>query len=1267
MAHEMNTPVRTHSPDTAVNTSGEQLVISHATELMRTYKAGKAFSAGQRIAAAYDCDNNPMIFSIGDDQHLHLVMRKGGSASGWEQLDLSAELGVDRAVQTFAVSQEGNGTLRLAMALERPNTGGMSELYISRPLSNDPQVTDWHFFGRKWIPRPFTEQGLQITRILLGTNDDREGTPLMLVGATPEKGDAGYWFVNTDPDAPQGHWSHYPLPTNAQSVLDLAVGTHPLGRGVYALYLNNGERVLQFRQLEDAINVNLDPPKQARRLTILPNEQGIAELYVAGDGVHLFKADNQMSGARAAPVQTSDPLPEIADLVVRADAGTVALWALTTQHELLYTTSSRQDSVWSTPVRLRKDVAQLAPLRNPRNRANELLMVGANDVTLAYLWQVPETGLWQETDITLPDGQKTLPFHAYLTQVHCKTDKERPVVDAEVTVTASAWCHVTINGIYYVLDANQPIKVRTDTTGGLAITNKVTDMSTPTFKLQLGGTCIDLDPARKITEGLRKIQTGDDWLAQKTQSGLPLLKNAYDAQRRQAAAEAIQRLSQASETFTDSSGGKKADAARANRFSVQAAGVTQLHHSPGTAPRAETVAPHEPRSHGPIASTWGISFEEAQPRVVHSVLPLQDPHLMNAPMSAGSLALQAPPTQLLAGAGLALPSFGDLWEQIEQGFEKVKRFFVEVGEQLVNFVIDLGNRVVTLAITAAQEVYRAMSWLLEELLDIDLDELVKWLGFLFNWNDIRNTHTFMRATAELGYHQFLGGLGKLKEFTGEAFTKLREHVLGKELPSSRANDIFKKRINDSQQMGDSNHLSLPQVSWIGNALSQNLQNSTLAPVSLAVELAGTFTRLLDTQGELFQNTFKQVTDEIIARLDTLSLGEILHKLWVVVTESVINTTENIVLGLVELAEVLAKAVWKFFNTRWDVPLLTSLYEEHIAPGSELTPLDLGCLAAAIPTTIIFKLTTGEAPVSAAQAEALKRTPIKTVEELLAPWLAPQPRTRASRMQVNRLLEQAEVPLAATYKPTNKEVAMAWVGSITGLAGGALRFLSGLVNAGQELMSAPGGGDTPVPVSVYANPKFQLQAFKLGCDLIGYAGSFVNMTVYLALTEIQGGLKTARVVLDSIVLYGQGLLRLKDGFLLVWWMSTRSEFNSVGREVLSWLETAFGALMLVLSAVAIALEANEPIPKVLEGKTDVWRALLGLKGTQNILNGIYQILSGPRATLQRLKENPKLAVAFWGVFGTRVVLSSLAIPGITLLRAGLDYSNRNSSVIFAGGS
>ncbi len=1264
MAFQVNTPVRTQRLD--ADPSGEPVVISYASELMKTYKAGKAFSAGQRIAAAYDCDNNPMIFSIGDDQHLHLIMRHAGSPNGWQQIDLSVELGAQRAVQTFAVSQDKQGTLRLALALERSDAPGMSDLYISRSLSNDPNITDWHFFGQKWVARPYSEKALKITRILLGTNDDNEGTPLMLVGATPAAGDAGYWFVNTDPDVTSALWSYYPLPTNAQHVIDLAVGTHLLGRGIYALYLNNGERVLQFRQLEDAININLSVPRQATRLAVLPNDQGAADLYVAGDGVYLFKAENQMSDAHAIAIQTPDPLPSVVDMIVRDDAETVALWALTSQHELLYTTASKHDSAWSMPIRLRKDVAQIAPLRNPQKMANEMLMVGANDVTLAYLWQDPQTALWQETSITLPDSQKMLPFNAYLTQVHFRTQTERPVVDAEVTVTASSWCHAMINGIFYVLDANQSVKVRTDATGGLAITNKVESMATPRFKLQIGNAVMTFDPAQKIKDGLRQVQTGDDWLKQKTQNGQPLLKTSVDASRRQAAAEAMQQLAHASDTLQGSAANQEHEVLfKRRRVSLRAAEATQIQNA---SEAAQPLGMDTPRSDRVRSQVWGISFEDEQPKIITRPLVSQRLHVTNALTSEATLGLDAQSHALFAADSPAIPVFGDIWELIEQGFEHVKRFFIEVGEDLVNFVIDLGNRIVKLVITVAEEIYRAVSWLLKELLNIDLDQLIEWLGFLFNWNDILYTHTFMRSMAELSYQQFLMGMDKLKELTDEAFSKVRAYALGGELPSSKADEIFKKRINDSKSPGGANYFSLPQVSWIGNTLGQNIQAATIAPVSLAVELGGTFTRILETQGEIFQNTYKEVTDDIIAQIDTLSLGEILHKLWAVVTENVLNTAENIVLGIIEIAEVLAKAVWKFFNTRWDIPLITSLYEQHIAPGSEFTLLDLGCLLAAIPTTIVFKLITKKAPVTAAQANALKGASIKTFDDLLAPWLAPQPQPNALRMRSNSLMNLGEVSATAgKYEPTAKELALGWISGLTGIAGAVLRFYSGIVNAAQELMAAPGGGGGGVPLPPRQNPKFQLQATKLILDLISYAGSCINMTCYLAMTTIQGGLKTTRIVLDSIVVYGQGFLRLKDGFLAVWWLTRGSEFDAIGREVLSWAETVFGVIMLIISCVAIGLEANESPPKALEAKPDIWKVMLGLKGTQNILNGIYQGLAGPRTTLQRFIANPYVAPFFWATYGTRVVLTSLAIPGITLFRSAMDITNGSSSIIFAGGS
>ncbi|MBC3840534.1 hypothetical protein GXW82_10620 [Streptacidiphilus sp. 4-A2] len=92
------------------------------------------------------------------------------------------------------------------------------------------------------------------------------------------------------------------------------------------------------------------------------------------------------------------------------------------------------------------------------------------------------------------------------------------------------------------------------------------------------------------------------------------------------------------------------------------------------------------------------------------------------------------------------------------------------------------------------------------------------------------------------------------------------------------------------------------------------------------------------------------------RFAELSWGEILDEFLQIAGAALINTAENVAITLLDALPLLVRPLKAILQARWDIPVLTYVYEEVICggDGSRLTLLDLIALLTAIPSTVVYK-------------------------------------------------------------------------------------------------------------------------------------------------------------------------------------------------------------------------------------------------------------------------------------------------------------------------
>lgn len=983
----------------AAGSGYEQVTLTVSAELMQNNAASRAVDATHPIRVAQDLDGEPIIFSVGTADvdtgadSFYVITRQPNSDTGWQQVDLSAGLGTDLKVNAFAVSQAKTGAITLALAVESATEPGVSRLYITAALANDPTQVDWSNFTPQWVPRPSTQGSLTVKEILLGTSDDQTGPPTIVVSTAQTGQDDSYWLVdgNTSHTDAASLWKQYHLPENTRDLIDLAVGSlpFPYGRGIYTLYGVGSDLTLAFNTLipnpfGKTYAIDLTAPPGARVLCPAANSNGYSDLYVAGDGLYVFPSGRQTSGATAATIadaQTTAGMRGLEELLVATDDEHVSSWTKGNQEVLLYVTGSRgADPQWSYPLSLRSNVAQIAALRNRVKQANEIFIVDGNN-NLAYLWQDPATTLWQETDIPLPDTGKVQTFNSYTTFINFADQDGNPITDEPVNLTASGWTYVTVNGAFYELGPD-PVTVATDVQGNLTIVNKVTSIATPFFHLQANffEQVVDVNPAAKIQYGLGQIQSGDDLKNVPTQDGKPLLTQEVDDDTLDSVAQGVQQLIVLTNTLpVDSTTPADGFTASAIQNPVQAA-PTVSHVSVRAA--GDTPRNRIRTAHLPAGYCWGMTFEKGRVRYHEGALARSrflsrlsgaNPSASQLQGAADNLSLNSVNTATLSISDPfdAVPAIaGDVFESLSSGLEEAGSFLIQTAGEVIEFIINLGDRVVKFTLDTVEQVLKAIDWLFQTIYVLLLDFL-RWLGLLFNWDDILATQRVFANVTNQTINMLESKLASAESAVNNFFATLKQQAqqhltpLADDTGSLNLKDVSSS-VPASVTGAAKTALDFLSGSPGGNFGSfQLLYSGMLNASTKGEEASDEIKNFIDKVLTPAVENIPQAVFDIIESLQqgftagTLTVNDVIKTVAADAAIAMIDTLHDIAVGLLELLAELLRDFRAILNDEINVPFLTAFYEW--ATGSKFTLLNGITLLFAIPATTFYKLVANAAP------------------------------------------------------------------------------------------------------------------------------------------------------------------------------------------------------------------------------------------------------------------------------------------------------------------
>jgi hypothetical protein len=1130
----------------------------HSTStLMPNHVAGQPLPAQRELAVAYTTDQAPILFALDDNQRLTVTLPSDTSATGWAQVDLSAQLagqaglGASPCVQCFAASQDATGAIWLVLAAA-DSPDGDSTILLSRQLSNGASPAAWYNFASGIVPRA-VPAGNTFTELVLGSADDGLGAP-HIVGGALSGAMMQHYQINPDPN--DTTWTCLPLvlPQNATACLAATAGSAPgLGRGVYSLcqletlvsltfttlpVIFGGHTVTQSRQL--ALPAGFTATT-TMAIAAMSTGSGDTELYLSGNGLYRYPLSAQQQSNQPAQLVAGPELfTSTAQLVVSGDpaAQGVDVWALNGADLLVHVagTLSGQDYAWRPPAYLATEVTALAGYRAPAvNGAVAIAAaLGKSDGSLALMTKDTTTDLWAPQTVSLDVPDTALQLNTYTTRITV-TDLTGVAVSSQtVHLSADADVPALVNGQYYLLKRAVAKPVTTDPSGVITIVLETGDLTAPVYTVSVAEVSTHADAGADVKTALRGITEGSQIANAQRSDGQPLFPNGANGSACAAAAEGVQELMKVQDDLAGNPHRVQAARALAATAPQRLAGLATA--APGRAAR----------------SAFGVRFTP------DGAVTLRGKEALAAQAELGDAIFLDP---------------GDLIGALWSGAQQAGQWFLNAVDDGWQFLVDLGGQLVSFVFELAAQAVAAINWVLQNTLGLSLEDLIAWLGYMFNWDDILRNHMVLVHIANLGLDYAVAQVGAMKVSLHDAANTVRSALINDRLVVDQSNALFADRARsgppDSADPGNS-----AQASWGQQQMASNGASATVAPVAIG-DLDNILSGLTEAEAQVFQNAAGLFQTQLVDNFDDLSWGEILTEFLNIVGAAIIDTIENVAMTVLEAVTALVAIFKQMVNARWDIPVLTYVYEQIICggDGSKLTLMDLGCLLIAIPATIACKALTPDHRDMFSDESAAAVLRASSWDELLTA-LVTKPTRPASRA------------LAAGEPDDARGEMIAAAGILwgAGVARSAACFFYWQRETSQLM---------------FAKDKYN-QA-KLIFDWLTWIFGMVNLGLVTAASQ---DTTSGRYVIDATITSSQLLVRMKDTYLVAYKLKNGKESDS--KPVLCYCEVAFGIAILIGACVSIGLQASEPPPP--RTSQEVWNTQMAFKFIQNCMTGLYRTLA-----------------------------------------------------------
>jgi hypothetical protein len=967
------------------------------SKLMQEYRIARPVSADKEIATVLNAGGQVQVFSIGNNGSVSNIHREADSDTGWTVTNMKFNA---RATH-IAAGRNKDGSLAIFVS------DTQNQLHVT----TDVRSNAWQSAGSR--------SGEAIDMIRVGNRLDGTLVVSVLTNATtrPVLYDIGW------DGATPGAWEEQAFVSkNCTEVYDYQIGfdnkgwTNQTGAAYFVIAKNTDNTPYHlfvnplselatgdwpYQDRVSAFALTTQPPdwtgsdKKASDVVLVKNEK---ILYIAFVGY----PTNIAIGADVNTLEVAAGRQhiDIAEEGKTQDYYAQEVFSITRERKLYHFRSIKFGD-WSEGIEIAAPLTFTHLSLTLDVEGNSQLFAVATDSRFYHIRQDPASTDWNIEEIEVPTGGEVEAISSYNTEITVADALQAPAFGKTVKIFSEGPVSLEINGTAALIDADTPWTGRTNISGKVVISDKTASLGTEALLLWTEG----MPEQDRIT--VTASDPVQDELGAMTGTGLMAAKITADDGSQTDLLQGDYRNSSVADAMAQA---LRQSTSLARRPQPDAPGGRAAYLHADTDRRIARYWPeYDGRSLGKIdlaavpEQHWSLDFTSGRP-VFQSLFGEDAARLM---------AQRRETMPLLTGVAALNVGWGDIWGAIEAG---VASIVSDVEDIVVSTVVDPVTKIVTeikAQITVViEELGKKVKYLFEQRIDlvrqaldivegafakvkVAFEDLYRWVGFIFNWNDILNT----KAVLEYFSNQLLDGLRTwseegLKDVIRTQFDALQTKIA---TAFDTAEEIFAKGVSfngvvtteratsaDSgpgplygstyrktyaQNSNSVNYVWNQMINDANAGTSSAPAQETGSPPDLQALIALIEEKLennsaLNDSLEKFNQWFSSVDDpQTFFNVAVLSLIESVKDVVVVVLEII----ESILLALVDLINTGISAFKTLINTPIDnMPIVSALYRK--IAQHDLTLLDLAALLAAVPATILYKIIFNEAPFTSVQAK-----------------------------------------------------------------------------------------------------------------------------------------------------------------------------------------------------------------------------------------------------------------------------------------------------------
>ena len=323
-----------------------------------------------------------------------------------------------------------------------------------------------------------------------------------------------------------------------------------------------------------------------------------------------------------------------------------------------------------------------------------------------------------------------------------------------------------------------------------------------------------------------------------------------------------------------------------------------------------------------------------------------------APPAPGTRVLAAPRAVTLAtGDALegTLVDLGDLFNWLASGIDALVQVFQDAANDIWYAIVTIGDAIYHAVLDCVEAVVAAATWIYNAI-KIAVEDVIKFLEFLFGWQDILVTHKVLKNVFLCLGQSTIDGIddakAKVHSFSADLQAQIDSWAGIPDFPQT-ASATIAANPPANQQNGAPANLGVHHFQ--GSAASAS---SALSPDSPAEEILNDLINLLEAEGDTLSDAANAIKTQIIDQFSTLTASEVITRFLAIAADTVIQSTENVLVTVLDVFGQLVQGMMDVLTAKLDIPVLSWLY--HELTGEDLSFIDVICLVAAIPVTIIYK-------------------------------------------------------------------------------------------------------------------------------------------------------------------------------------------------------------------------------------------------------------------------------------------------------------------------